>query len=82
MRHSDYFSALPRSAIVEDLREEKFTPVRVKAPKLFANAGVVWLKGRTPSPAATALVAELRQEIARLARLGEELQARAGRRSG
>ena len=73
VRHSDCFSALPRSAIVEDLREGKFTRVRVKAPKLFANTGVVWLEGRTPSPAATALVVELRQEIARLAGLAEGL---------
>jgi DNA-binding transcriptional LysR family regulator len=78
VRHSDCFTGLPRSAIVEDLREGKFTLLRVKGRKLVANAGVVWLKGRTPSPAATALVAELREQITRLARLAEELQPRAG----
>lgn len=76
VRHSDCFTGLPRSAIVEDLRERKFTLLRVKGRKLVANAGVVWLKGRTPSPAATALVAELREQITRLARLADELQPR------
>jgi DNA-binding transcriptional LysR family regulator len=82
VRHSDCFAGLPRSAIIEDLREGKLTQVRVKGRKLFANAGVVWLKGRTPSPAATALVAELRKEIARLIRLGGEFQARAAESAG
>jgi DNA-binding transcriptional LysR family regulator len=75
VRHSDAFTALPRSAIVEDLREGKFALLRVKARKLIANAGIVWLRGRTPSPAATALGVELREQIARLAQLAEQLQA-------
>ncbi len=75
VRHSDCFTGLPRSAIVEDLRGGKFVRLNVKARKMFGNAGVVWLKGRTPSPAATALVAELREQIARLTEMAEELAA-------
>ena len=55
-----------------------FSVLKIKAKKMYANAGVVWLKGRTPSPAANALVAELQTQIKELEQLGRSVLMRTG----
>ena len=74
VRCSDCFTGLPLSAIVEDLQAGRFSRVHVKGRKLYANAGAVWLKHRTPSPAAKACVAEIREQLDQMARLSVEFQ--------
>lgn len=68
VRHSDCFSGVGFSAIVEDLRDGRFRRLPVTGAVTRSNPGVVLLKGRTASPAAKALVAELRHHLDRLAR--------------
>jgi DNA-binding transcriptional LysR family regulator len=52
-------SAALRSTIADELAQGTLVELRVKAPKLRTNAGIVYLRDRTLSPLAEALIEEL-----------------------
>lgn len=81
VENSDAISGAIHAALVGDFLEKRFVPIPLKAPKLHANAGIVSLKGRSLSPAALALVTELQEQMAELARSAGSSGTRAKSRS-
>lgn len=65
---SDAISGAIPAALANDFREGRFVPLLLDAPKLYSNPGIVSLKGRSLSPATLALIAEIEQLVAELAR--------------
>lgn len=57
---SDALSGAPRQVIQAELDSGRFALVHLDAVKMHNQAGIVWLKGRPPSPAGELLVRELK----------------------
>jgi DNA-binding transcriptional LysR family regulator len=60
----DCISAALRSTIAEEVLQGQLVVLTVKAPKLRTNAGIVYLRDRTLSPLAEALIDELKHAAA------------------
>jgi DNA-binding transcriptional LysR family regulator len=56
---SDALSGAPRPVIQSDLDGGRFSLVRLAARTMHNQAGIVWLKGRPPSPAGRLLIEQL-----------------------
>lgn len=72
VENSDAISGATPAALTNDFREKRFVPLPLNAPKLYTNPGIVSLKGRGLSPAALALIAEIKEQMAELARPASE----------
>lgn len=57
---SDAISGAPRQVIQAELDHGRFALVHLDAVKMHNQAGIVWLKGRPPSPAGDLLIRQLR----------------------
>jgi DNA-binding transcriptional LysR family regulator len=77
VRHSDCLSGALLSATAQEFSEGRLTPIALDAPKLYSNPGIVSLKGRSFSPAALALIAEMKEQFATLTRQAAKKPPRA-----
>ncbi len=59
--NSDAISGATRPLIHAELDDGRFALIRLKAEKMHNQAGIVWLKGRPPSPAGRMLIEELQR---------------------
>jgi DNA-binding transcriptional LysR family regulator len=71
VRNSDCLSGAIAAAMVDEFAEGRFVPVDLKAPKLYSKPGIVSLKGRSFSPTALALMAEVKEQFSGLSRPAE-----------
>lgn len=59
VRHSDAISGAIPAALSQDLREARFVPLALSAPEVRARPGIVWMRGRSLTPPAIALISEI-----------------------
>lgn len=64
----DCVSGAIRSVLSRDFQEGSLVPLDVELPPLTMQAGVVWLRHRTLSPAARALIEGIRRQVESLGR--------------
>lgn len=61
VEHSDAISGATRPVIRAELDEGRLALIHLKAEKMYNQAGIVWLRGRPPSPAGKLLIEELQR---------------------
>jgi DNA-binding transcriptional LysR family regulator len=69
VENSDSISGAIPAALATDFLGGRFVSLALDAPKMYSSPGIVSLKGRTLAPAAVALVAGIRERMAKLADL-------------
>jgi DNA-binding transcriptional LysR family regulator len=66
VRNSDCLSGAIPAALADEFAEGRFVPIDLEAPKLYSKPGIVSLKGRSFSPTALALMAEMKEQLSGL----------------